>query len=77
MRDGRRLSFDIGRAPGKSKLLDAKKLVAFGCVLHANGEMHTAKVSVKLKEYDDSNYTEEKTKVDLYGSIGNAITGIF
>ena len=41
------------------------------------GKMHTAKVSVKLKEYDDSNYTEEKTKVDLYGSIGNAITGIF
>lgn len=41
------------------------------------GKMHTAKVSVKLKEYDDSNYTEEKTKVDLYGLIGNAITGIF
>ena len=35
--------------------------------------LHQAKVSVKLTEYDDSNYTEEKSKIDLYGSVANLL----
>ena len=37
------------------------------------GVLHQAKVSVKLTEYDDSNYTEEKSKIDLYGSVANLL----
>lgn len=34
-------------------------------------------VSVKLKEYYDKNYKEEKSKISLYGNIGNGIASIF
>lgn len=40
------------------------------------GKLVRARVSVKLTEYDDSNYTEEKSKLNLYGSIANAILSL-
>lgn len=37
------------------------------------GTLKFAKVSVKLIEYDDSNYTEERTQLDKIGAVANAI----
>ena len=37
------------------------------------GKLIRAVVNVKLVEYDDSNYTEEQSKIGLYGSIANLI----
>ncbi len=39
---------------------------------NAVGSLIGATVSVALKEYDDSNYIEEKTKADTYGAYYNA-----
>lgn len=41
------------------------------------GALIWAKVNVKLVEYDDSNYQEEKSKLNLYGSIANGILTVF
>ena len=40
------------------------------------GKLIRAVVNVKLVEYDDSNYTEEQSKIGLYGSIANLIFSI-
>ena len=40
------------------------------------GKLIQTNVSVSLTEYDDSNYIEEKTAVDKYGAIGNALAYI-
>ena len=34
------------------------------------------KLHVQLKEYSTDNYTEEQSKVDLYGSIGNVLATV-
>jgi len=39
--------------------------------------MTHAVANVSLKEYDDSNYKEEQTKMDLYGATGNALASLF
>lgn len=43
----------------------------------STGQWIWAKVAVKLTEYDDSNYQEEETKLNLYGKIANSILTIF
>lgn len=41
------------------------------------GKLMWAKASVSLKEYDNSNYAEEKSKLNLYGPIANVLTAVF
>lgn len=40
------------------------------------GKLICSTANVTLTEYDDSNYTEEKTAIDKYGAIGNALAYI-
>lgn len=40
------------------------------------GKLQRATVSVKLIEYDDSNYTEERSKIDTYGSVANLLLSL-
>ena len=42
----------------------------------STGGLQWAKVNVKLTEYDDSNYTEEKSLIDLYGSAANMVVSL-
>lgn len=42
----------------------------------STGKIQQATVNVKLTEYDDSNYTEEKSKIDLYGSAANLLLSL-
>lgn len=39
----------------------------------STGKRTRSTVNVKLKEYYDKNYKEEKSKLNLYGAIGNGI----
>lgn len=40
------------------------------------GKLQQATVNVKLTEYDDSNYAEEASKIDLYGSAANLLLSL-
>lgn len=42
----------------------------------AYGGLLRATVNVKLIEYDDSNYTEERSKIDTYGSVANLLLSL-
>lgn len=72
MRDtGRVFPLVLGGKPITQNYWRIESLSEGDCYYDAYGRLTQCTVSVSLKEYDDSNYKEEKSIVEKYGRIYN------
>lgn len=77
MRDtGQVFPLIIGGKPVTQNYWRIEGLSEGDCYYNAYGTLTQCTVSVNLKEYDDSNYTEEKSIVEKYGRVYNVAASI-
>lgn len=67
----------IGGRPVAQNYWYIESLGEGDAVFDTYGKPLAITASVSLKEYDDSNYTEEKTLIDKYGKAYNVVATLF
>lgn len=72
MRDtGQVFPLVLGGRPVTQNYWRIESLSEGDCYYNAYGKLTQCTVDVSLKEYDDSNYTEEKSSIEKYGRVYN------